>query len=695
MAVEEKAQKAKAQHVFGKLVIRYGLASKETVQKALETQKKLASAGEKKLLGEILVEMGVISPVQMRALLKLQRFYQLREQEKPLLAHAVSKGFVLPRDEKRVLSRQMELFKLERRYYSIEHILYEENILDLSAIQALKESFAASVSPRLETESAGCLTEPQASETASRVSSERLKFLEEFFDVAVSSDRLEASLAWTKKPPSDLTDEELHALLDRLGICHGRSLSSDIVQQWLSKPGSKGSFVVARGNAPVPGQDASIRYHFETDPLKVGRLRKGGSVDFRDRGEIPLVREGDLLAEKIPPIPGTPGIDVFGRSIDPPKPRDILLRYGKGTIRSEDGTQIFAARTGRPQITADGKISVHSELEISGDVDLKTGHVIFDGDVKISGTITAGFRVKAASVTASEIHGGQIIAEGNVIISGGVINALIRAEGQVKARHVAGSTVEACGDVAIATSIVDSTIETSGSLLAPTTTVLSSQVTASGKMLLLHVGSEKSKSCRLVMGEDPILKRKLNSLRDRMQYLKDRALRYKNAESRQRKALSGIELAIGKVVQFQDRTLLEIRRLEEQGALESDAESFHVRVEDLREAISDAEQKVEKLFQVQDAVKSSLVRLIDRRTQCARDLAELQEETQALMQWARMKKDRPEIIVQGVVAAGTVIVGTESSWKAMESVQAVRFVEKSVEDPHTGTTRKKVTLSGL
>ncbi|ROQ93273.1 DUF342 domain-containing protein [Desulfosoma caldarium] len=694
MAPEDKASPTKAQLVFGKLVIRYGLATKETVQKALKTQQALASAGEKKLLGEILVDMGVITPTQMKALLKLQRFFKLREQEKPLLHYAVTKGFLLPQEEKRALGRQMELFKRDRKFYSIEQVLYEENILDHGAIQALKDAFAASTAPPAEAVSLVCEAPETPPSTETFLSSERLQALEDVFDVVVSSDRLEASLVWSQKPPSNLTLAELRAFIEKRGICHGITLPSDIVPKILSRPGVKGSIVVARGDPPTPGRDASIQYHFDTDPLKVGRLRKGGSVDFRDRGEIPVVREGDLLAERIPPTPGTPGTDVFGHPIEPPKPLDIVLRAGKGALRSADGTQVFAARTGRPQISADGKISVHSELEIVGDVDLKTGHVVFDGDVKISGTITAGFRVKAASVTASEIHGGKILAEGNVMISGGVINASIHAEGQVKARHLAGSTVCACGDVAVSSSIVDSTVETSESLLAPTATVLSSQITAAGKMLLLHVGSEKSKACRLVVGEDPILKRKLSSLRDRMQKLKDRTLRFKNVETRQRKALSRTELAIGKMVQFQDRTLLEIRKLEEDGVAVKSA-STRAHLENLHKAIQDTEPKVEKLFQVQDALKSSLVRVVDRRTQCARDLADLEEEVQGLMQWAKMKKDRPEIRVGGTVAAGTVIIAPESSWKAVESVQAVRILEKSIEDPQTGVVKKKVILSGL
>ncbi|MEJ5363680.1 MAG: flagellar assembly protein A [Desulfosoma sp.] len=694
MANEDLAQNRNPNLVFGKLAIQYGLATKDTVRQALERQRALAHEGIRKPLGEVLVEMRVISPHQMKALLRLQHFLLRRDREKPLLAHAVTKGFLLPRDEKRALARQMELFKLEKKFYPIEQVLLEEKLLDPSGIQALKDSFTGQTNRQ---EAAQPVPEPVSAPAApdSMVAADRLDFLEEFFDVSVSSDRMEASLLWTKKPPPDVTEQDLHAFVARRGICFGTEPFSEIVRHLLSRPTSKGSIVIARGRPPQPGRNASVLYHFETDPLKVGRIREGGSIDFRDRGEIPLVREGDVLAEKIPPVPGTPGTDVLGNPVAPPKPLDVILRCGRGAVRSEDGTHVLAVRTGRPQVTADGKISVQSELEIPGDVDLKTGHVIFEGDVKISGTVTAGFRVKAASVFAAEIQGGEIIAEGNVMIAGGVIHSTIVAEGHVKARHLAGSIVRACGDVAVSTSVVDSTIETSGSFLAPTATVLSSHVAASQKILVQHVGSEKSKACRIVIGDDPIVRRKSAALRDRIQRLKDHAQRLKNAETRQRKALANAELATGKAVQFQDKTLLEIRRLEEQETGTAQSPSMKAHVEALRQAVHETDLKVEKLFQVQDALKASLKHIVDRRVQCARDLAELEEDLRALMQWATSKRDRPEVTVQGVMAAGTVIVGTQSSWKVADSVRAVRVVEKSVEDPQTGLTQKKISFSPL
>ena len=55
---------------FGARAMMLGLATTEQIERALETQQKLALRGEKKLLGMILVEMQVINTTQLLAILK-------------------------------------------------------------------------------------------------------------------------------------------------------------------------------------------------------------------------------------------------------------------------------------------------------------------------------------------------------------------------------------------------------------------------------------------------------------------------------------------------------------------------------------------------------------------------------------------------------------------------------------------------
>jgi hypothetical protein len=78
-------------------------------------------------------------------------------------------------------------------------------------------------------------------------------------------------------------------------------------------------WTIATGTDPIPDTPPQIKYHFDTDPLKIGTLTEDGLMDWKDRGKLPQVKEGDLLAEKIPGPKGKEGMDVYGKKIPIPK----------------------------------------------------------------------------------------------------------------------------------------------------------------------------------------------------------------------------------------------------------------------------------------------------------------------------------------------------------------------------------------
>ncbi len=55
---------------FGARAMMLGFATTDQIERALDTQKRLADSGEKKLLGMILVDMQVINTTQLLAILK-------------------------------------------------------------------------------------------------------------------------------------------------------------------------------------------------------------------------------------------------------------------------------------------------------------------------------------------------------------------------------------------------------------------------------------------------------------------------------------------------------------------------------------------------------------------------------------------------------------------------------------------------
>ncbi len=324
-----------------------------------------------------------------------------------------------------------------------------------------------------------------------------------YFELVVSEDRLKASLCLEGEGKENVTLEDIKKFLKEKRIVQG--LLEDSVLEELLKSGAilEDLCLVAQGTPPEPGIDAQVTYHFDKDPLKIGLMKAGGGIDFRDKGEIPQVKEGALLAEKVPLVKEKPGKDVFGQTLAAEPAKDVPFLPGPGTKASEDRLKIFAHRNGRPTVSSEGRFSVINELIIPGDVGLGTGHVRFDGFVDVGGAIEAGFQVKAGRLTVKEIHRGEVESETDIVVNGGIIGGKVVCRGNLKTRFIQYSQIEAGGDVIVEGEIIDSKIETRGAVIAkPAGRILASRILASKGVVAAQIGSASSKPCFLTVGID-------------------------------------------------------------------------------------------------------------------------------------------------------------------------------------------------
>jgi len=76
------------------------------------------------------------------------------------------------------------------------------------------------------------------------------------------------------------------------------------------------------------------------------------------------------------------------------------------------------------------------EHHIKSDVGYETGHVNFDGNIIVDGTIQNGFSVTGVDLKAKEIHGGNVILSGDLEISGGILDADVTIDGTIKASYI-------------------------------------------------------------------------------------------------------------------------------------------------------------------------------------------------------------------------------------------------------------------
>lgn len=268
--------------------------------------------------------------------------------------------------------------------------------------------------------------------------------------------------------------------------------------------------LIAEGKPPVNGKNAIITYKFPLLSERLGpKIDENGVANYHDLGLIYNVKMGELLAEKIPATPGTPGIDVTGKEI-PAKPGiDFRLPRGKNTFSDDKDTMVLAAIDGNVTIR-DNKIVVDPVFEVNGDVDFSSGNIEFVGDVVIHGNVNAGFKVHAGGDIEVNgfIEGAEVISNGNIFVRGGITTGnkgLVKAAGDLAARFVDNSRVEAGGDILISEAIMQSLVKAGGSVRVRDrkATILGGVIQASVEVESRVLGSQLATGTIVEVGVNP------------------------------------------------------------------------------------------------------------------------------------------------------------------------------------------------
>lgn len=461
---------------------------------------------------------------------------------------------------------------------------------------------------------------------------------------------------------------------------------------------------IATGIAPIPPRDATITYHFDTDPLKVGTLKKGGAIDFKSKGRYSLVTEKSVLAEKIPAVAGVPGKDITGETIAVPEPRDVTLQVGKGAGLSSDKLKIIALCDGIPEISATGKVRVSPELEITGDIGLETGHTDFEGKINVAGTIQNGYRVRGNSLRAGEIRRAEVIMTGDIVVSGGVIGATIKTDGNVQARYIHDAAIEALGDVVVEKEIIDSRIQIGGACILNSGHILSSRIAAKKGVIANEIGSEMSKSCALAIGVDENVKQKISDLKTAINQRNDETRVLGDRLDPLKASLDELEKKIGIKVQRMDRATVEQRTCQKKieslahAADDDEAAGLHGRLERLATAIARDEQELEALFNEQDRLSGLALDIRKKIGKIGAEIDELNSEMSGVIEWSDREKGIPEVRVKGTLHAGTTITGINAFVSVKQDMHGVIVRETGPPEDggrEKGTAGKEAPKHGM
>lgn len=285
-------------------------------------------------------------------------------------------------------------------------------------------------------------------------------------------------------------------------------------------------FIAAKGIQPIKGEDARIEKKIDFGEKGHPVVNDFDQVDYKNLNLFVLVKKGDLLAERIPHTHGIVGTNVFGKEVaaKPGKPKP--LPNGKNTVVVEEN-KIIADIDGQV-VDAGSKLSIDPQLQISGDVDMSTGNIDFTGIIRISGSVQAGFTVKATGdIEINGMVSGGMVEGRNIFIKGGVQGMNrggLKAEEDIRASYAENAQITAGGTIVISDVVLHSELRAGKKIIVEEKRgqVTGGSLVAGESVRLKTAGNLMNVSTRLEVGVNPTLRIKYQEVCEELMNAKKR-----------------------------------------------------------------------------------------------------------------------------------------------------------------------------
>ncbi|WP_162142459.1 DUF342 domain-containing protein [Aneurinibacillus terranovensis] len=348
------------------------------------------------------------------------------------------------------------------------------------------------------------------------------KPLSEMIVVTISKDKLEATLdLFLDRENITMTAEELMDILREKKVTFGieEAVVKDIAHNPHSYMGQP--VVVARGKAPVAGENGRIEYTFEQIHTNKPKEREDGTVDFYNVLTLMNINKGQMLAKKILPTKGEPGMAVTGDEIKAKDGREVHFSIGKNVLLDQEKMHAYAAIDGQISITEKNKMNVFSVYEVKGDVDFSVGNIDFVGNVVIRGNIQPGFVIKAGGDirVMGSVESATLIAGGSIEITGGIIGhhkGYVQAGVDLKTAFIQEGIASAEQDVIVSQTIMRSDVRAGRDIICKATKglIVGGSVQAGERVIAKIVGNSSNTMTTIEVGVKPQLREEQEKLRN-------------------------------------------------------------------------------------------------------------------------------------------------------------------------------------
>lgn len=489
--------------------------------------------------------------------------------------------------------------------------------------------------------------------------------------IIISDDNLSAYV----HKVSGITIDDVKKNLVTENIVYG-IVADDSINKYLKDSDDINPFKIATGTSPVSGELDEIIYYFDIDPLKVGKITEDGLMDWKDRGDIPMIDSDELLAKFKAGTNGKSGTDIFGKPVQPVQLATAELKCGKGTTKSENGLECYSSIQGQPMLTDIGEICVQPVLKIKGDVGVKTGHIDFDGLVDVDGTIQKGYQVKAKGLRVKQVVGSEVTVEEDAQIFEGAYGSVINVGGRLKAGHIRTTTITAFGDINVQGEIAESKVETSGKCTVKGA-ILSSEILAKKGVNSNNIGSDTAGTSNLTVGIDFKAKREIAKVKGMLSELKHGDFYKKlEAENKELEEKSDtINLELGQIAQVQDKLMVARRNIDDVQGKGSEKDK------ELKLKIAEIDKKVEALMDEDEKALNKIDENQNVISSREERISELNEKITKITEMSEADKGISIVKASGNIFAGTVINGQYSTIVIDKNMGRIKISETKDKDP--------------
>ena len=691
--------------LIGELALKHGLIVKETLELAWKSCAKAQDPVT--AFADLLLEQKLISSLDLKRLINASRAMTIRKKDVKFGTIAIEKGYISTSILKLALDEQKKELTLNKRSKLLGDILVEAGMITTSQRDDL-------LTEQNRHKELNRLIEKEKQITAALKPEEKLQPLtqnhnlttalplERGMKLTIPQDAIAAFISKTDEFDDSITSHEIKTILAKQNVVFG-IVDETLINGFIKSKGFKTKpFRIALGIKPQRGKDATIKYFFDTDRLKVGKIDPKGVIDFKERGEIPKVAANDVLAEKTPLVEGRDGKNVFGETTVVSPAKDIKMKYEKGARLSTDGLKIIARIDGEPKLSWSGSVSVLDEVT-TDNVDYESGHIDYKGNVKVKGIVQSGFKVSGENVRATEIDGGIIHAEGDLSVTGGINEAIIYAKGNVWAKFIHKSTILCMGDIYTTREIVESTIDTSGACVINQGKIISSTINAKMGIFAQNVGTERSIPSTLKVGEDIFVLKELTEIKKNIALVRQQLVKCKEKKSNLEAELLTEQKKTTKLAHIQDTsisaqraTIADIASLNQFKDQEK-LNDMRAKLQMLKRDAATAEEDLNSCFEKVEIIEENLKALDSTISTHKGELSNLILEQENLAKWSKANPGVALVDVSQELMAGTKVLGCHSELTIKEHLKRAKIREllttKPGDDQDKGWWSMQVTPS--